>query len=138
MQSTMSSAPGIDRPTSAPPPLGSTSTFPTHPGPLPFISSTMSAANSTVSSPTAIGPSSIGKAFGTAPRPKGMQLGASKTPGSVAAASLAAQLEEEAAAEEGIDGNPWGTDDLIDINADEDDWSKCFCVNPDLILLIQL
>jgi SCY1-like protein 1 len=134
----MNSAPGIDRPTSAPPPLGSTSTFPTHPGPLPFIPSTMSAANSTVSSPTAIGPSSIGKAFGTAPRSKGMQLGASKTPASVAAASLAAQLEEEAAAEEGIDGNPWGTDDLIDINADEDDWSECFCVNLDLILLIQL
>ena len=67
-----------------------------------------------------------------------MQLGASKTPASVAAASLAAQLEDEAAAEEGIDGNPWGTDDLIDINADEDDWSECFCVNLDLSHLIQL
>lgn len=49
-----------------------------------------------------------------------MQLGASKVPASVAAAALVAQLEEEAAAQE---GNPWGTDDLIDINADEDDWS---------------
>ena len=49
-----------------------------------------------------------------------MQLGASKVP---AAASLAVQWEEEAAAEEGIQDNPWGTDDLIDINADEDDWS---------------
>jgi SCY1-like protein 1 len=134
----MNSAPGIDRPTSAPPPLGGTSTFSTRPGPLPFIPSTMSAANSTVSSPAATGPSSIGKAFGTAPRSKGMQLGASKTPASVAAASLAAQLEEEAATEEGIDGNPWGTDDLIDINADEDDWSECFSVNLDLNLLIQL
>jgi len=52
-----------------------------------------------------------------------MQLGASKVPASVAAASLAAQLEEEAASEEGVEVNPWGTDDLIDINADEDDWS---------------
>jgi len=52
-----------------------------------------------------------------------MQLGASKVPASAVAASLAAELEEEATAEEGIEGNPWGTDDLIDINADEDDWS---------------
>lgn len=53
-----------------------------------------------------------------------MQLGASKVPAGIAAASLAAQLEEEAAAEDGVQDNPWGTDDLIDINADEDDWSK--------------
>ena len=51
-----------------------------------------------------------------------MQLGGSKVPGSVASASLAAQWEEEVAAEEGMQDNPWGTDDLIDINADEDDW----------------
>jgi len=72
----------------------------------------MSAANSAVSSPI------IGKAFSTAQKSEGMQLRANKIPASVAAASLAAQLEEEAAAEEGVDGNPWGTDDLIDINAD--------------------
>jgi hypothetical protein len=37
------------------------------------------------------------------------------------AAPLAVQLEAEAAAEE---GNSWGIDDLIDIDADEDDWSR--------------
>jgi len=66
-----------------------------------------------------------------------MQLGASKAPASVAAASLAAQLEEEAAAEEGVDGNPWGTDDLIDINADEDDWSEWVFVALDFDCLIR-
>lgn len=52
-----------------------------------------------------------------------MQLGASKVPPSVAAAVLAEQLAEEAAVSEG-DSNPWGNDDLIDVNADADDWSK--------------
>jgi SCY1-like protein 1 len=55
-----------------------------------------------------------------------MQLGTNKVSASLATASLAAQLTEEAAAEEGTDGNPWGTDDLIDINADQDDWSKLY------------
>jgi len=54
---------------------------------------------------------------------KGMQLGKGKTPASVASAALAAQLAEEVAMTE-PDGNPWGTDDLIDINADQDDWSS--------------
>jgi hypothetical protein len=54
-----------------------------------------------------------------------MQLGAHKVPASVAAAALVEQLAEEAAAAEG-DGNPWGNDDLIDVNADEDDWSSLF------------
>jgi len=53
---------------------------------------------------------------------KGMQLGSSKVAASVAATALAAQLQEEAEAEE---SNPWGTDDLLDINPDEDDWSQC-------------
>jgi SCY1-like protein 1 len=57
-------------------------------------------------------------------RNKGLQLGANKVPGSVVSAALAAQLAEEIAAEDGVDANPWGTDDLIDINADEEDWSK--------------
>lgn len=47
-----------------------------------------------------------------------MQLGASKVP----VAILAMQLEEDAMGGDG-DASPWGTDDLIDINADEDDWS---------------
>jgi SCY1-like protein 1 len=57
-------------------------------------------------------------------RSKGMQLGTNKIPAGVTTTSLAAQLAEEAAAEDGTDGNPWGNDDLIDINADQDDWSK--------------
>src|ERR1700683_852905 len=123
MQSTMNAAPGLDRPTSAPPPGGGPSTLPKRPSPLPFMP-TASAQNSTLSSPSVPHTSNIAMDLGAASRAKGMQLGASKVPASVAAASLAAQLEEEAAAEEGVEGNPWGTDDLIDINADEDDWSE--------------
>jgi SCY1-like protein 1 len=118
----MSSIPGSERPTSAPPPLGGASTLSTPS--LSFVPTAISASNSTVSSPTTARPSNTGKGFGTPSKAKGMQLGASKIPTSVAAASLAAQLEEEAAAEDGIDGNPWGTDDLIDVNADEGDWSE--------------
>lgn len=122
MQSTISATAGIDRPTSAPPPANG---GPARPNPLLFVPSTTSAANSTVTSPALAHVSSLGVgSVGSASRAKGMQLGASKVPASVAAAALAAQLEEEAAAEE---SNPWGTDDLIDINADEDDWSQCFC-----------
>lgn len=59
-----------------------------------------------------------------------MQLGANKVPTGVASAALASKLADEVAASEGInDGNPWGTDDLIDINADQDDWSESvFCL----------
>jgi SCY1-like protein 1 len=122
MQSTMNAAPGLDQPTSAPPPSGGPSTLPKRPSPLPFMP-TASTQNSTLSSPSVPHTSNTAMGLDTASRAKGMQLGASKVPASVAAASLAAQLEEEAAAEEGVEGNPWGTDDLIDINADEDDWS---------------
>ncbi len=70
-----------------------------------------------------------------------MQLGANKMPG---LGMLADQLAEEAAASEnpwdapgsedtaGANpkssalANPWGSDDLIDVHADDDDWSKCF------------
>jgi SCY1-like protein 1 len=54
---------------------------------------------------------------------KGMQLGG-KSHATTANASLADQLAEEAAASATLEGNPWGTDDLIDVNADEDDWGK--------------
>lgn len=121
MQSTMNGAGGIDRPTSAPPPPGGLSGGPSRPGPLPFVPSVASAANSAVSSPAMTRSSTLGA--GSSSRAKGMQLGASKVPAGLAAASLAAQLAEEAATEEGVQDNPWGTDDLIDINADEDDWS---------------
>jgi SCY1-like protein 1 len=117
MQSTMNAAPGFDRPTSAPPPSGDPSTFSRRPSPLPT-----SVSNSSVSSPVVPRTSSLGTS--AASKTKGLQLGASKVPASVAAASLVVQLEEEAVAEEGVEGNPWGTDDLIDINADEGDWSK--------------
>jgi len=121
LQSTMSSAIGIgiDRPTSAPPPVAGSSTDPRignlRPSPL---FTTLSAANSTVSSPVVpTRPAQQSKA-------KGLQLGANKVPPSVAAAALAAQLAEETAAANDISGsNPWGTDDLIDVNADQDDWS---------------
>lgn len=54
---------------------------------------------------------------------KGMQLGG-KSHAITANASLADQLAEEAAASATPEGNPWGTDDLIDVNAGEDDWGK--------------
>lgn len=102
---------GIDTPSSVPPPPTSLSNGSARPSSLPFVLSATSPANS---SPAIAHHPSLGS------KTKGMQLGASKAP---AAASLAVQWEEEAAAEEGIQDNPWGTDDLIDINADEDDWS---------------
>ena len=117
MQSVMNGVRGIDTPTSAPPPPTNGSV---RPNSLPYAPSATSAANSTVSSPAIIRQSSPGP---SGSKTKGMQLGGSKVPGSVAGASLAAQWEEEVAAEEGMQDNPWGTDDLIDINADEDDWS---------------
>ncbi|KAF7315272.1 Protein kinase domain-containing protein [Mycena indigotica] len=49
-----------------------------------------------------------------------LQLGANKVPASVATAALVQKLAEEAA--EQIQDNPWGNDDLIDVN-DADDWS---------------
>lgn len=119
---------GIDRPTSAPPPVAGSSTDPRignlRPSPL---FTTLSAANSTVSSPvvpTRLAPQS---------RAKGLQLGANKVPPSVAAAALAAQLAEETAAANDIgESNPWGTDDLIDVNADQDDWSE-HCILSDCL-----
>jgi len=55
---------------------------------------------------------------------KGLQLGANKVPSSVSMGMLADQLAEEAAATASLEGNPWGTEDLMDVNADEDDWSE--------------
>ncbi|EEB90614.1 hypothetical protein MPER_11155, partial [Moniliophthora perniciosa FA553] len=70
--------------------------------------------------------SSLGKRTklngGLTSKAKGLQLGASKVSSGVAVASLAQQLADEAAAEDGLDSNPWGNDDLMDVNADEDDW----------------
>ncbi|KAF7375945.1 Protein kinase domain-containing protein [Mycena sanguinolenta] len=111
MQSNMTAVAGlgIDRPTSAPIPVG---------GPAPFgdQSTSLSGVKSGLSTPT---PS----------KSRGMQLGAHKVPASVAAAALVEQLAEEAAAAEG-ESNPWGNDDLIDVNADEDDWSAFETAQP--------
>lgn len=53
-----------------------------------------------------------------------MQLGANKVPGGISISALADQLADEAAASASVEGNPWGSDDLIDVNADDDDWSE--------------
>ncbi|KAJ8076987.1 Nuclear aminoacylation-dependent tRNA export pathway component [Marasmius tenuissimus] len=114
MQTTMATVTDIDRPTSAPPPAEDSRIGALRPSPL---LTSVSAANSVVSSPAFPNHApSISKA-------KGLQLGANKVPPSTVAASLGQQLAEEAAAEDGVDSNPWGNDDLMDVNADEDDWS---------------
>ncbi len=110
MQSAIGGA-TIDRPTSAPPPedsrIGNLR-------PSPLLTS-VSAANSTVTTPAVPGFS-----IKPASRGKGLQLGAHKSSSAVSAA-LIDQLTEEVAAE---NDNPWGGDDLMDVNADEDDWSQ--------------
>lgn len=50
-----------------------------------------------------------------------MQLGGSKVQQGVVALALAEEWTGDAV--HGKDINPWGTDDLIDIDADQDDWS---------------
>ena len=54
---------------------------------------------------------------------KGMHLGASKVPAHVTA-DWAEEAAAEAEAEESSHANPWGNDDLMDVNADQDDWSE--------------
>jgi SCY1-like protein 1 len=62
-------------------------------------------------------PSEVGKS-----KPKGMQLGGHVSSTLSHAAEWAAEAEVEAP-------NPWGNDDLMDINADQDDWSEIvFCL----------
>ncbi|KAG6857787.1 hypothetical protein H0H87_004203 [Tephrocybe sp. NHM501043] len=55
-------------------------------------------------------------------RSKGLQLGGNKIPLSTTATILAEQWADDAATSAAAE-NPWGNDDLIDVNADEDDWS---------------
>lgn len=66
------------------------------------------------------------KISSSATKGKGMQLGGHKV---ISASNVASDWAEEAAAEaeaeeEASHHNPWGTDDLMDVNADQDDWSK--------------
>lgn len=91
---------GIDRPTSAP---ASTDVL----RPVP---------------PTAASAASSSQ-LGAKAAVKGMQLGAHKVPASASAAALAAEWAEEAALD-AAQSNPWGSDDLMDVNADQDDWSE--------------
>lgn len=114
MQAPMDSAAGIniDRPTSAPNILSSSS----HIGEL----SRPSFTTQTLSSQTV--PTSQ-----TAMKTKAMQLGANKVPGDIALHILG----EEATTSSAMEENPWGPD-LIDVNADEDDWSMSKLVwNPE-------
>ncbi|KAG6886293.1 hypothetical protein C0993_006703 [Termitomyces sp. T159_Od127] len=55
-------------------------------------------------------------------RGKGMQLGTNKVPLSTTSAILAEQWVDDTTDSLRVE-NPWGSDDLIDVNADEDDWS---------------
>ncbi|KAG7449615.1 ARM repeat-containing protein [Guyanagaster necrorhizus] len=108
---------GIDRPTSVP------VTEDSRIGNLRpglFVTS-MSATNSTVSSPAV---ATFNQPIrSTSSKSKGLQLSATKS-SSAGTAALVDQLAEEVDAEKGhLDSNPWGNDDLIDVNADYDDWS---------------
>lgn len=58
-------------------------------------------------------PSEVGRS-----KPKGMQLGGGHVSSTLShAAEWAAEAEVETS-------NPWGSDDLMDVNADQDDWSE--------------
>lgn len=59
----------------------------------------------------------------TSGRGKGLQLGGSskKVANTNAITNFAKELEDEIMA--GSE-NPWGNDDLMDVNADQDDWSE--------------
>ena len=111
LQSTMSiaSGAGIDRPTSAPIP-GGLSVGGLTSGPVPLTPTFSSDAVPT-------------RSLTSASKGKGMQLGATKM--ATSASSVPDWAEEAAAELETTKGNPWGNDDLMDVNADDDDWSEC-------------
>jgi len=87
--------------------------------------------------------------FNGTPKTKGMQLGANKTATKLTLGGLPTELADEVAFAEdnpwptsssssrprdepghsNTRHNSWGTDDLIDVNADEDDWSE-FNIRP--------
>ncbi|PSR88589.1 hypothetical protein PHLCEN_2v5116 [Hermanssonia centrifuga] len=119
-KSTMNAVPqaaaaDIDRPTSAPPTSTSNpANSLTRPSPYPTFSAVLSTPDRVP----------VTRNVGSTSKAKGMQLGASKVPVS---AHMPAEWAEEAAAEaeaeEASRSNPWGSDDLMDVNADQDDWS---------------
>lgn len=113
LQSTMNAATNgtpPDRPTSAPPPQANLST-----NGVPGL-----ALTKTTPLPSTPNP------FGSASKHKGMQLGANKVPASSSHFTADWAQEAAAEAEAGQGANPWGTDDLMDVNADQDDWSMSF------------
>lgn len=75
-------------------------TPPNIPGSMPYL-------DHTNPSPSEVGSS----------KPKGMQLGGHVSSTLSHAAEWATEAEVEAP-------NPWGNDDLMDVNADQDDWSE--------------
>ncbi|KAI0371108.1 ARM repeat-containing protein [Pilatotrama ljubarskyi] len=126
LQTTMASAAGaaIDRPTSAPAPLGANGALSSSVlgSSIPLATPAQPPLTPMFTSPGAVPTRSLTTGGGTS-RSKGMQLGATKVPTS--AASIPDWAEEAAAEVENSPGaNPWGNDDLMDVNADEDDWSE--------------
>ncbi|KAI0688043.1 armadillo-type protein [Cytidiella melzeri] len=117
LQSTMGAVPqaassDIDLPTSAPPNIAPSSQA---------KSAVHPSLGSTLSTPD-VKPKFV--VNGSAGKAKGMQLGASKVPAGLhIAAGWAEEAAAEAEAEESGPSNPWGGDDLMDVNADQDDWS---------------
>jgi SCY1-like protein 1 len=75
---------------------------------------------STSASPAMGLPPNATSSLASSSRSKGLQLGSNKGN----ANSVAAQVAAQVAAEEG--GALWGSDDLMDVNADEGDWSEFF------------
>ncbi|KAF8637981.1 hypothetical protein AX16_010613 [Volvariella volvacea WC 439] len=121
------SAPG-ERPTSAPPPAGSTGSLGTPP--TDTYRGTVSAAPSNIASP-------VGSTFSKpAPKGKGMQLGGSKASSASITAGwgdyddMFSTSTSSNIVVDSNDTNPWGNDDLIDVNADQDDWSAFESVPP--------
>lgn len=115
LQSTMVpiSGPIIDRPSSVPPPVGNTlANGSARPSSLTQLHYSPS-ASSTIPTQSTLSRSA-----------RGLQLGSNKLPPSIAVTALTDQWAEEASISDSAGANPWGSGDLIDINADQDDWSK--------------
>ncbi|KAI0915763.1 hypothetical protein AcV5_003595 [Taiwanofungus camphoratus] len=121
LQTTMgsSSESGTDRPSSTPLPAGrNTSDGLNGLGIWPATPR----LDSTLSSP--ILPATRSITSDTTSTTKGMRLGTNISAASSSAPNMAPEWAQEAAAEvSGPQGNPWGNEDLMDVNADQDDWS---------------
>ncbi|OBZ68346.1 N-terminal kinase-like protein [Grifola frondosa] len=116
LQSTMGSAVGsaVDRSTSAPLPLGTS-------GMSNGSGSGLAGALPTPKLETRLSSGGATRSLASTSSAKAMHLGASKASTSL---NVPPEWAEEAAAElEASQSNPWGNDDLMDVNADQDDWS---------------